>query len=127
MPRVRAELKAELEAQAARLIEEALAWNEQAEAPTLTDIEDQVLKFRKAFGERLAEALVEAQPTVEPVSVRCAQCQRPMHRKRRRQRRRVESRVGQVPLRRAYYYCEHCRAGFFPPGPATEGRGPVVE
>lgn len=127
MPHTHAELKAELEAEAARLIEETLAWNDQAEAPTLTDIEEQVLKFRKALGERLAQALVETQPSVEPVLVRCPQCGRPMHQKRRRQRRRVESRVGQVPLQRAYYYCEHCRKGIFPPGPAVESRGPVVE
>lgn len=127
MPRTRAELKAELEAEAARLIEEALAWNDQAQAPTLTEIEDQALKFRKSLGERLAQALIEAQPTVEPVLVRCPECQRPMHQKRRRQRRRVESRVGQVPLERAYYYCEDCRIGIFPPGPTTESRGPVVE
>ena len=127
MPRTRAELKTELEAEAARLIEEVLAWNDQADAPTLTEIEDQVLKFRKALGERLAQALVEAQPTVEPVLVGCPQCGRPMHQKRRRQRRRVESRVGPVPLERAYYYCEHCRKGVFPPGPATSGGGSCVE
>jgi uncharacterized protein with PIN domain len=120
-------LKAELESQAAKLIDEALAWNDQADEPTLTEIEEQVLKFRKALGERLAQVLVEAQPNVDPLTVRCPTCQRPMHRKRRRQRRRVESRVGQVPLDRAYYYCEHCRKGIFPPGPATAGGGPVVE
>ncbi len=127
MPRTPAAMKAELEAEAARLIEEALAWNDQADAPTLTDIEEQVLKFRKALGERLAQALVEAQPTAEPVLVGCPQCGRPMHQKRRRQRRRVESRVGHVPLERAYYYCEHCRAGLFPPGSATSGGGSGVE
>ena len=127
MPRTRAELKVELEAEAARLIEDALAWNEQAETPTLTEIEDQVLKFRKALGERLAQALVDAQPTVEPVRMHCPTCQRPMHQKRRRQRRRVESRVGQVPLQRAYYDCEHCREGIFPPGSTTESGGPGVE
>lgn len=101
MPRTRAELKAVLEAEAARLVHEALVWNEQAEAPMLTDIEEQGLKFRKALGERLAQALVEAQPSAEPLTVRCQTCQRPMHRKQRRQRRRVESRVRQVPLERA--------------------------
>ena len=127
MPRTRAELRSELEAQAAQLIAEALAWNDQTEAPTLTDLEDQGLRLRKRFGERLAEALVETQKSVEPLTVLCPQCQRPMHRKRRRQRRRVESRVGQVPLERAYYYCERCRAGLFPPGPAVAGRRPTVE
>ncbi len=38
-----------------------------------------------------------------------------MQQKRRRQWRRLESRVGQVPLERAYYYSEHCRKGIFPP------------
>ena len=127
MSRTRAELKAELEAEATRLIEETLAWNEQTETPTLTEIEEQVLKFRKVLGERLAQALIEAQPTVEPVLVGCPQCGHPMHQKRRRQRRRVESRVGSMHLQRAYYYCKHCRSGLFPPGPAVAGRGAGVE
>jgi uncharacterized protein with PIN domain len=127
MARTRAEVKAELEAQAAKLIEEALAWDDQTEAPSLMEIEDQVLKFRKRFGEKLAEALAERQASVEPLTVRCPTCQRPMHRKRRRQRRSVESRVGQVPLARAYYYCEHCRRGLFPPGSPVAGRGTTVE
>src|SRR5574337_349253 len=114
MPRLRTELQAELEAEAARLIEEALAWNEQAEAPTLTDIEEQVLKFRKALGERLAQALVEAQPSVEPVLVGCPQCGRPMHQKRRRQRRRVESRVGPCPWRERITTANPAGKAFFP-------------
>ena len=116
MPRTRAELQAELEAQAAQLIESALTWNDHAEAPTLSEIEDQVLKLRKQFGEKWAGALVASQPTAEPLTVVCPDCQRSMHRKRRRQRRRVESQVGSVSVERAYYYCEHCRRGFFPPG-----------
>lgn len=127
MPRSRAELKAEMEVEAARLIEETLAWNEQAGEPTLTEIEDQVLKFRQALGERLAKVLVESQANVEPVLVRCPKCNRPMHQKRRRQRRRVESRIGQVALERAYYYCDHCRSGLFPPGPPVEGRRAEME
>lgn len=127
MPRTHAELKAELEAEAARLIEDLLAWSDVADAPTLSEIEDQVLKLRHQFGEKLAQAAVEQQPTVEPLTVRCPQCGRPMHQKKRRQRRQVQSRVGQVPLNRAYYYCDHCRVGLFPPGPATEGRQPAVE
>jgi hypothetical protein len=76
MARTRAELKAELEGEAARLIEDMLTWNEQAGSPSLTEIEDQALRFRKALGERLAQALVEAQPSVEPVLVGCPTCGR---------------------------------------------------
>jgi hypothetical protein len=35
-------------------------WIEQAKAQTPTDVEAQVLKFRKAMGERLAQTLADA-------------------------------------------------------------------
>ena len=126
-PRTRAELKAELQVEAERLIEALLNWTEQTEAPDLTAIEDQVLKLRQQFGEQLAEAAVGQQPTAQPLTVRCPECGRPMHQKKKRQRRRVESRVGSVPLQRAYYYCDHCRVGLFPPGSAIERGRPKVE
>ncbi len=127
MPRTRAELKAELQAEAERLIDALLDWTDQTDAPDLTAIEDEVLKLRQQFAEKLAEAAVDRQATVAPLTVKCPQCGRPMHPKKKRQRRRVQSRVGGVPLQRAYYYCDPCRVGLFPPGPATEGRRPAVE
>ena len=127
MPRSRAEVKAELQAEAARLIDRLLDWTEQTDAPDLTAIEDEVLKLRQQFAEKLAEAAVDRQATAEPLTVLCPQCGRPMHQKKKRQRRRVQSRVGSVPLQRAYYYCDHCRVGLFPPGPATEGGKAAVE
>jgi hypothetical protein len=127
MPRTRAELKAELQAEAERLIDALLDWTDKTEAPNLTQIEDEVLKLRGQFAEKLAEAAVEVQATAEPLTVKCPQCGRPMHQKKKRQRRRVESRVGGVALKRAYYYCDHCRVGLFPPGPAVAGGGGKVE
>ena len=126
MPRPRAELQAELEAEAARLIAAILDWTEQTDAPDLTAIEDEVLKLRQQFGEKLAAAVVAQQPTAEPLTVKCPQCGRAMHQKKKRQRRRVQGRAGDVALSRAYYYCDHCRVGLFPPGSAVEsGRQPV--
>jgi hypothetical protein len=126
MPRPRAEVQAELEAEAARLIAALLDWTEQTEAPNLTQIEDEVLKLRQQFAEKLAEAAVDQQATVAPLTVACPQCGRPMHQKKKRQRRRVQSRLGGVALNRAYYYCDHCRVGLFPPGsPTASGRPPV--
>ncbi len=127
MPRTRAERKAELQAEAERLIEALLDWTDQTAAPNLTQIEDEVLKLRQQFAEKLAEAAVEGQATTDPLTVACPQCGRPMHQKKKRQRRRVESRVGGVALKRAYYYCQACRVGLFPPGPAVAGGGPALE
>jgi uncharacterized protein with PIN domain len=127
MPRSRAEIKAELEAEATRLIDALLDWTDQAEAPTLTEIEDEVLKLRQAFAEKLAAAAVDRQATTDPLTVKCPQCGRPMHQKKHRQRRRVESRVGGVALQRAYYYCQTCRVGLFPPGSAVAGGRGTLE
>jgi uncharacterized protein with PIN domain len=120
-------LKAELQVEAERLIEALLSWTEQTEAPDLAAIEEQVLKLRQQFGEKLAEAAVDRQATAAPLMVRCPQCGRPMHQKKKRQRRRVESRVGEVPLKRAYDYCDHCRVGLFPSGSAIAGGRPGLE
>ena len=127
MPRTRAELKAELQTEAERWIDALLDWTERTEAPDLTAIEDEVLKLRQQFAEKLAEAAVDRQASVEPLTVACPQCGRPMHQKKKRQRRRVQSRLGGVPLKRADYYCDPCQVGLFPPGSATESSPPGVE
>jgi hypothetical protein len=127
MPRTRAEIKVELQAEAERLIDALLDWTDQTDAPNLTQIEAEVLKLRQQFAEKLAEAAVDVQATTDPLTVKCPQCGRSMHQKKKRHRRRVESRVGGVALKRAYYYCDHCRVGLFPPGPAVAGGGGTLE
>jgi hypothetical protein len=127
MPRTRAEMKAELQAEAERLIEALLDWTDETEAPNLTQIEDEVLKLRQQFAEKLAAAAVDRQVTTDPLTVKCPQCGRAMHQKKKRQRRCVESRIGGVALQRAYYYCDHCRVGLFPPGSPVAGGGGKLE
>lgn len=116
MRRRRAELKAGLMQQAEQAVEELLDWTESRSAPTLTEIEDQVLKLRKRLSEAMAQAVIEAQATVQPERRPvCPTCQRRLHFKAQKGNT-VESRAGRLQLKRGYYYCEHCRRGIFPPG-----------
>jgi uncharacterized protein with PIN domain len=123
----RAELKAALMRQAESAIEELLDFDEQTVEPTLTQIEDAVLKLRAAISEQAALMLIEAQPTTHPVpGPPCPTCGHEMHYKDMKGEA-VESRVGTLALKRSYYCCETCRRGLFPPGSSTSALGEPLE
>lgn len=115
MKRKRAEVKAELLQKAELLIDQLLEWNDQTQAPDLTQIEEIVLKLRKQLGEQMALAVMDAQETKRPSpGPLCPSCQKEMHYKDVKANT-VDSRVGTLRLERGYYYCQTCRTGLFPP------------
>lgn len=121
------DLKAELMTHAEVLIDELVEWTADTPAPTLTQIEDIVLKLRQRLSERMALAVIGAQAAVRPVpGPGCLTCGREMHYKDRKADT-VESRVGRLPLKRGYYYCEPCQTGLFPPGSTTGSVGRALE
>lgn len=72
MRRSRAQLKAELRADAHMLMDELLDWMESTPAPTLTQIEDVVLELRKRLGERITQVVLKSQEPAQPVlQVKC--------------------------------------------------------
>jgi hypothetical protein len=123
----REELRAELLAEAEAVIDELLDWHEGTDAPTLTQIEDVVLKLRKRVGERMTRAVIVGQEAAHPVpGPGCPGCGEEMHYKGMKEVT-VTNRVGEVRLERAYYYCDRCRRGLFPPRSTAGLEGEALE
>ncbi len=115
MKSTRDQLRAELLAEAEEVIDELLDWQEGVAEPTLTEIEDVVLKLRKQLGERMSGIVLKEQEAVRPVpGPNCPSCKQEMHYKGMKEVT-VEGRSGEIKLERAYYYCSPCRQGIFPP------------
>lgn len=116
MKRTRAEMKAELLAQAEAKIDELLDWDERVPAPNLTQIEEIVLKLRREFGQAMAEEVINNQPNAQsgPGPI-CEKCGREMRLKGQRDKG-VQTRLGLVGTKRSYYYCPRCERGFSPSG-----------
>ncbi len=118
----RAERKARLLTEAEKLIEQALDWTDATERPNLTQIETIVLELRRQFGKTLAENIIAAQATTQPVEAPlCPQCGQALQPKGRKDTS-VVSQVGDLHLERTHYYCPTCAAGLFPPRPPTRRR-----
>jgi hypothetical protein len=116
MKRTHEQIKAELMKKAEQEIDRLLEWEEQADKPTLTQFESQVLMTRKALSEAMLEGMMAGQEIRQPTGpVKCPHCGEPTENKGL-QTKEVETRVGTLRLRRQYHYCSHCQVGFFPPG-----------
>lgn len=91
----------------------------QAPAPdkiSLTEIEEAALGLGQIVRETVTRQWVarsiEAGEKQRPD---CPKCQRGMRHKGYRERQ-VVTQSGEIRVRRAYYYCESCKEGVFPPG-----------
>lgn len=112
----REQRKAEFLAEAEQLFDELLEWEEDTEAPTLTEIEEAILKLRERIGRRMAAGVLADQESRAPVpGPACPSCGEEMRYKGEKETG-IESRLGVLAVERGYYYCETCRQGVFPPG-----------
>ncbi len=75
MRHTREQKRAELLAQVQALVEEFLDWEEQAERPTLTQIEEAALGLRARFGQALAGVALADQEARQPAAApACPHC-----------------------------------------------------
>lgn len=116
MSKKRSEAKGKLMQEAETIIDELLAWEEEVEEPDLSQIEEKVLELRQRLSEKMAETVIEDQASIQPgPGPECGACGQEMRYKGVHSKR-VTSWVGELELKRGYYYCEGCRRGHFPPG-----------
>lgn len=104
--------------EAERMYDELHAWRAAHLDASFDEIGDQVTPYRRELVSKLVEQLAEeADESVEaPICEECGQAMR----YRGKPERTVDHREGEVALERAYYHCDRCEAGLFPPGPTTE-------
>jgi DNA-directed RNA polymerase subunit RPC12/RpoP len=108
---LKAVLLARMEAELDRLFEEL----EEHPRPTLTQIEDAVLRFRDQIGRTATDAVVNAQESVQQSpGPKCPTCGQEMRVKGRKSKA-LQTRLGDLEARRGYYHCPRCQRGFFPP------------
>jgi uncharacterized protein with PIN domain len=111
-----AERRAAIEEVTAEIIREVTAWSKAHPRAKWDELEKEVLKARKQFGERLMHTLVQEREEVRPVpGPRCPQCGQEMHYKGQKKRH-VGSSIGETQIERGHYYCSECKTSVFPPG-----------
>ena len=119
MKRTPEQLEAALMAEAKVLIAELVAWERQAGAPKLSQMEAKVLAVRQQLGQRLLQALIEDQEARQPAAPpQCPTCGVAMRYKGQKGTV-IETRLGGLKVERGYYHCAHCESGFFSPGAAA--------
>jgi methionyl-tRNA synthetase len=100
------------------MYEELHAWREEHLDASFDEIADQVTPQRRRLVAKLLEQLaVKADERIE--APLCEQCGEVL-RYRGTPQRDVSHREGEVGLERAYYYCDHCERGLFPPRPSAQ-------
>lgn len=111
------ELKARMKAKADAEIEKLFATKKGPHEITLSEIERAVFQTGEAIKAELTAGLTAQVSQEEPAvpGPACPNCGQEMHYKGKKSKQ-VVTETGTVTLERAYYYCETCRSGLFPPG-----------
>ena len=124
---IKAKIIQEAKEEMARLLEGAAEWQVKNGDYTWDELEKEVLKIRQRFGEQLMGVMVKHREGARPVpGPECPECKQEMHYKGIKQRK-IVSTLGEVPLKRGYYYCSQCRRSIFPPGSSAGTEGENVE
>jgi tRNA(Ile2) C34 agmatinyltransferase TiaS len=116
MKKTREQMKAEMMKTLEKRLDEALDWQEARATFRLTELEEYLLGVGEEIQVELAERLMgqveSKQPAEAPI---CETCGQKMEYKGQKEKW-VVTRLGEVKVKRSYYWCRGCRQGAFPPG-----------
>jgi uncharacterized protein with PIN domain len=108
--------RAEFLAGAAEMYEELRRWREKHPAATIDEIGSQITPRRRELMGQLLQQLATQQGDGTVIEgMVCRECGAEMVYKGK-PKRELEHLEGETELMRAYYYCDGCEAGLFPPG-----------
>lgn len=107
--------------QMSHLLESVLEWSRMHPGATLLQLEEQVGKTMDQLRTQLMAAAVAQQGTGAYPSEPCRCGGRWVFEGYRE--REVMTTQGSIRIRRAYFTCDRCGAGIFPPGPAVTDDG----
>ncbi len=114
-------------AKAEEVFEKAMASGTEADELDLSEIEEAVEGLKFELTGTLVESVVEVRDKGKRgPGPQCERCGREMRYKGKK-RREVVTSQGKIELERAYYYCDTCRVGIFPPGSAIEDQSEGME
>ena len=109
------ELRRRMLKEAEEAIDELLKKRKMPDEITLSEIEELVSEAGEEVKAGITRVLVAESEDRQDVMLKCEKCGRRMDYKGQKSKR-VVTEAGEVTLKRAYYYCPHCRVGIFPPG-----------
>jgi hypothetical protein len=106
------------------MYQELYTWREQHPAASFDEIAAQVTPRRRELTGMMLERLARQPGTgQEAEGMACERCGQPMSYKGEAKRDVIHYLEGETQLERAYYHCDRCEGGIFPPGRATETGG----
>ena len=112
------DLKARMMTEAEAAIDRLLAEGRKQDELVLSDIERLVRRAGDRIVEQLTAEIVKEEELKEEDGI-CPDCGRRMRYKGHKKRALVTE-TGELHLERAYYYCQSCRKGVFPPRSTME-------
>jgi signal recognition particle subunit SEC65 len=122
------ELRRQFVSKAETVFERAIERGLAKENIRLSEIEEIVNELKFELTQELVEDIIRLQPIQQGgPGPKCDICGREAHYKGQKKRPGIQTSQGDIEVERAYYYCEECKSGLFPPGSPAGDQSPGLE